>query len=59
MATQTPPATPPSGSGKQGNGEPEAARDVELLKMVVTREGQKVSAQWALHPPDQARPAPG
>ncbi|MBI4400238.1 MAG: hypothetical protein HY581_01230 [Nitrospirae bacterium] len=51
MATQTPPpGTPPSDSGKLGNGEPEAARDVELLKVVVTREGQKVSAQWALHP---------
>jgi hypothetical protein len=24
--------------------------EVELLKVVVTREGQKVSAQWGLHP---------
>jgi len=47
MATQTP---PPSGSGKQGSGESDVARDVELLKVVVTRDGQKVSAQWAIHP---------
>ena len=25
-------------------------QEVELLKVVVTREGQKVSAQWAIHP---------
>ena len=27
-----------------------ASHEVELLKVVVTREGQKVSAQWAIHP---------
>ena len=48
MATQTP---PPSKSGKQGNGgQTEHSTEVELLKVVVSREGQKVSAQWALHP---------
>ena len=52
MATQTPPAgNPPGGAGKPPNGEPEAAaRDVELLKVVVSRDGQKVTAQWAIHP---------
>ena len=52
MATQTPPAGQPSGGpGKPPNGESEAAaRDVELLKLVVTRDGQKVTAQWAIHP---------
>ena len=52
MATQTPPAgNPPGGAGKTANGEPEAAaRDVELLKVVVTRDGKKVTAQWAIHP---------
>jgi hypothetical protein len=48
MATQSP---PPNKPGKPGDGEQGAqASDVELLKVVVTREGQKVSAQWALHP---------
>lgn len=52
MATQTPPAGQPSGGqGNPPNGESEAAtRDVELLKVVVTRDGQKVTAQWAIHP---------
>jgi hypothetical protein len=48
MATQTP---PPSKPGKQGNGgQTEHPTEVELLKVVVTREGQKVNAQWGLHP---------
>ena len=48
MATQTP---PPGRPGKQGNGgQIKHATEVELLKVVVTREGQKVSAQWGLHP---------
>jgi hypothetical protein len=52
MATQTPPPGQPSGDpGKPPNGESEGtARDVELLKVVVTRDGQKVTAQWAIHP---------
>jgi hypothetical protein len=35
-------------SGKRGTGA--KPTEVELLKVVVTREGQKVSAQWGLHP---------
>lgn len=51
MATQTPPpGTPPGDAGKPAAGEPAAAKDVELLKVEVTREGQKVNAQWAIHP---------
>ena len=52
MAITTPPSgQPPGGAGKPPNGEPEAAaRDVELLKVVVSRDGQKVTAQWAIHP---------
>ncbi len=51
MASEpTPPSgTPPSGSGSQSNG-PDAIPEVELLKVVVTREGLKVSAQWGIHP---------
>ena len=51
MAISTPPGRPPDGEEKPGNGRQGAqALDVELLKVVVTREGQKVTAQWAIHP---------
>jgi 5,10-methylenetetrahydrofolate reductase len=50
MATQVPPPGKPPG-GKSGTHQgPASQRDVELLKVVVAREGQKVSAQWAIHP---------
>ena len=32
------------------DGRSQTARDLELLKVIVTREDQKVTAQWALHP---------
>lgn len=41
MANRRPQADPPP---------PQAARDVELIKVVVTRDGTRVSAQWAIHP---------
>jgi hypothetical protein len=47
MATKIPPSEP---SGKAPTGEPNHAQDIELLKVIVMREGQKVSAQWAIHP---------
>src|SRR3989442_4793507 len=51
MATQTPPSRePPSGAGKPGDGETTQAQEVELLKVVVTRQGRPVSGQWAIHP---------
>ncbi|HYM37198.1 MAG TPA: hypothetical protein VES96_02230 [Nitrospiraceae bacterium] len=34
---------------KAGNGQP-VAKDVELLRVLIAREGKKVSAQWAVHP---------
>ena len=46
-------STPPSGSS---NGSPEAAAaeatswDVELLRVLVSRTGARVDAQWAIHP---------
>jgi hypothetical protein len=47
-------ATPPSG---QTNGNPSgentaepAAWDVELLRVLVSRKGTQVDAQWAIHP---------
>ncbi|MCH6557106.1 MAG: hypothetical protein IH803_02670 [Nitrospirae bacterium] len=51
MATQTPPpGIPPGDKEKTGNGKAEAAKDVELLRVVVTRDGKQVSTQWAIHP---------
>lgn len=50
MASQT---TPPSGKPPGGSGPEQASGgspDIELLKVVVTRDGLKVSAQWGLHP---------
>jgi hypothetical protein len=35
---------------KPGNGQPVLAKDVELLRVLIAREGKQVSAQWALHP---------
>jgi hypothetical protein len=41
---------PPDQSDDQSNGESRRSNDLELLKVVVTREGQQVSAQWGIHP---------
>jgi hypothetical protein len=47
MATKNippgPPAMPPEKDAHAGG-------DLELLKVIVTREGQRVTAQWAIHP---------
>lgn len=46
-------STPPSGSS---NGNPQSAGaestswDVELLRVLVSRKGAQVEAQWAIHP---------
>ncbi|MBM4134296.1 MAG: hypothetical protein FJ245_11050 [Nitrospira sp.] len=52
MATQTPGKPPGGKPGQPGPaGQPSpSARDVELLKVVVSRAGKQVNAQWALHP---------
>ena len=42
MATQTPPDQP-------GNGQT-VSKEVELLRVLIAREGKQVSAQWAVHP---------
>jgi hypothetical protein len=46
--TTTPPPRKPSGAS--GNGGEQTARDVELLRVLIAREGRQVSAQWAVHP---------
>lgn len=44
MATKIPPPNKPAHDAAQ------AVREVELLRVVVSREEKKVAAQWALHP---------
>jgi hypothetical protein len=44
MATKGPP------SNKPAQYENQSVREVELLRVVVSREQKKVAAQWALHP---------
>lgn len=48
-------ASPPSGQQRDGNPSPEnsagpTAWDVELLRVLVSRSGTLVEAQWAIHP---------
>lgn len=50
MASQIPPDSPPNGPTSPPNGGAQASWEVELLKVVVARDGRKVSAQWAIHP---------
>lgn len=40
----------PDQKGAPGNGQPAVAKDVELLRVLIAREGRQVSAQWAMHP---------
>ncbi|MEP6887039.1 MAG: hypothetical protein ABI945_01830 [Nitrospirales bacterium] len=44
MATKTPQPDKPA------NGDNTDVREVELLRVVVSRDQKKVAAQWALHP---------
>jgi hypothetical protein len=48
MATKVPPAGGEPGNGNPPN--PSAPKDVELIRVMVSREGRQVSAQWAIHP---------
>ncbi|HEY5627441.1 MAG TPA: hypothetical protein VIR79_05810 [Nitrospira sp.] len=47
-------STPPSGSSNGSPSQPAEAEattwDVELLKVLVSRTGSQVDAQWAIHP---------
>lgn len=50
MATATPPSWP-TNNNPSGEGPAEAATwDVELLRVLVSRKGTQVDAQWAIHP---------
>ena len=48
MATQNPSPKDPNKPGNGGEGV--KVTDVELLRVVVSRQGTQVSAQWAIHP---------
>lgn len=49
MARAVPPSEPPNKSSSNDNpGDP--AWDVELLRVLVSRKGTQVEAQWAIHP---------
>ena len=47
-------STPPSGKSNGNPSEPTVAEsptwDVELLRVLVSRKGTRVDAQWAIHP---------
>ncbi len=50
MAHSTPPSRDSSGNQTQVAGGKPQAKDVELLRVLVSRKGTHVDAQWAIHP---------
>lgn len=50
MARSTPPSKQPNGSPSQPTGAESTTWDVELLHVMVSRQGTQVEAQWAIHP---------
>ncbi len=50
MATSTPPSGPMSSSPTGESPNDKATWDVELLRVLVSRKGTQVDAQWAIHP---------
>ncbi|MCG3768313.1 MAG: hypothetical protein JW394_0417 [Nitrospira sp.] len=50
MARSTPPSGQPNGNPPQSPGTESHNRDVELLRVLVSRKGTQVDAQWAIHP---------
>lgn len=49
MATSTPPSGSSNGTPDSGGAEA-TSWNVELLRVLVSRKGSQVEAQWALHP---------
>ena len=49
MARSIPPSEEPN-TPSSGDGTPEMPWDVELLRVLVSRTGTRVDAQWAIHP---------
>ncbi len=50
MARSTPPSRDSNGNPSQATGVESHTKDVELLRVIVSRKGTQVDAQWAIHP---------
>ena len=50
MARSLPPSGDSHGNPSQSAGAQSHAKDVELLRVLVSRKGTQVDAQWAIHP---------
>lgn len=50
MARSTPPSGPLNGKTSQTTEVESHSKDVELLRVLVSRKGTQVDAQWAIHP---------
>ena len=50
MARSTPPSGQPNGNPPHAAGADSRTKDVELLRVLVSRKGTQVDAQWAIHP---------
>ncbi|OAI47538.1 hypothetical protein AYO43_04160 [Nitrospira sp. SCGC AG-212-E16] len=50
MARSTPPPGDSHGNPSQTMGIESHAKDLELLRVLVSRKGTQVDAQWAIHP---------
>ena len=50
MARSIPPSGASDGNPRQSAGAESHAKDVELLRVLVSRKGTQVEAQWAIHP---------
>ena len=50
MAHSTPPSGHSHGNSPRAAGAEPRTKDVELLRVLVSRKGTQVDAQWAIHP---------
>ena len=50
MARSTPPSGDSNGNPLQDAGAESRTKDVELLRVLVSRKGTHVDAQWSIHP---------
>ena len=50
MARSTPPSGDSHGNPSQTTGIESHTKDLELLRVLVSRKGTQVDAQWAIHP---------
>ena len=50
MAHSTPPSGDSHGNPSQATGIDPPTKDMELLRVLVSRKGTQVDAQWAIHP---------